>query len=55
MTHKEEQRILTELLRNKKIQKAMKGILAPLREKGDSLTFSVEGQEDVEIKFEDKI
>ena len=54
MTPQEQEKITKELLKNKKLQKAMRGVLAPLQQKGDSLTFSVEGEEDVTINFEDK-
>ena len=54
MKKDELEKLVQELAKSKKIQKAMRGILAPLRQAGDSLTFSVEGEEPVEIKFEDK-
>lgn len=53
MNEQEKQKIIKELATNPKIQKAIKGILAPLKQKGDSISFEVEGEEKVEIKFED--
>ena len=43
---------LQELRKNPKIQKALRGILAPLKQSGDSLTIS-SGEESVKIDFEE--
>lgn len=44
--------IFKELAESPKFQKAMKGLLSPLKQKSDSLTIS-SGDEKVEIKFEE--
>ena len=52
MTNQEIQKIAKELLKNPKIKKALQGILAPLKEPGDSLTIS-SGDESVKINFDE--
>ena len=48
----QEKKEMEELLKNKKFRKAMKGILAPLQQEGDSLTISF-GKESVKIDYKD--
>jgi len=45
-------KIAKKLYKDPKIQEALRGILAPLQQKGDSLTIGTEDDK-VEIKFED--
>ena len=45
-------KLAKELAKNPKIQKALRGILAPLKQSGDSLTIS-SGEESVKIDFEE--
>ena len=45
-------KIAEELLKNPKMQKALRGMLAPLKQTGDSLTIS-SGDESVKIDFEE--
>ena len=51
-TKREMNKIAEELLKNPKMQKALRGILAPLKQAGDSLTISL-GDESVKIDFEE--
>lgn len=45
--------LVQKLAKNPKMQKAIKKILAPLKQKGDSLEIGVEGEEPVKISFEE--